>query len=291
MKKLLLPININWVRTNSVPDERFHIIDVGFNDFNTLKGYFQHYRTTHSTLHFVLDGKGFLELGGKRYDLGAGDCFYIPCNADKCYAPNENEPWKYVFFTMEGSAVDGFFNSLGFDEQHPVRHIEQNAQDIADSFGELIRALYDTNDAANLFMMSALYKIAAHINRETQDAAPRDANAKHSLAAQIKRCIDANYFDPNFNVNTICQMLFYSHSYLFQVFYSVNKLSLKEYLMQTRLQKAAQLLTQTALPVKSIAESVGYLDCVQFSKIFTKKYGIQPTAYRKKNNVPSYKTT
>ena len=285
LKKIIFPIGKNWARTNSIHNERFHVLDVGFNDFSTLKGYYQHYKTSHSTLHFVLDGHGFLELSGRRYELSAGDCFYIPGNEDKCYAPKEAAPWKYCFFTLEGNAVDEFFRNIGFSLTKPVQHIERNAQSIADTFAELIQTLYSSNDAASLFMMSALYKIAAYIRRETQSPIPHDANAKHQLASQIKKCIESNYFDPNFNVGTICQMMFYSHSYLFQVFYSVNHISLKEYLLQVRLQKAAQLLEQTTLPVKAISESVGYVDYIHFTKIFTKKYGIHPTAYRKKNSV------
>lgn len=283
MKKIVFPFDQNWARTNSINDKRFHILDVGYNDFTKLKGYYQHYTTAHSTLHFVLDGEGFLELGESRYDLSAGDCFFIPGNEDKCYAPKEQDPWKYCFFTMEGYEVDTFFKNLGFDKAHPVRHVEQNAQNIADTFASLIRTLFDSNDAADLFMMSALCKIAAYVKQETQNCAPHDANAKLLLSAQIKRCIETNYFDPNFNVQTICQMMFYSHSYLFQVFYSVNNISLKDYLLQVRLQKAAQLLSQTAMPVKSISESVGYVDYVHFSKIFMQKYGVRPTVYRKTN--------
>ena len=52
------------------------------------------------------------------------------------------------------------------------------------------------------------------------------------------------------------------------------------YLEELRMQYAAQLLRTTALRVNEIACSVGYLDALYFSRAFSRRMGLSPTAYR-----------
>jgi len=52
-------------------------------------------------------------------------------------------------------------------------------------------------------------------------------------------------------------------------------------LTQTRMAKAASLLAQGRLPVGQIAEQVGYQSEAAFNRIFKRRYGIGPGAYRR----------
>ncbi|MEE7506826.1 AraC family transcriptional regulator [Methylobacterium mesophilicum] len=53
-----------------------------------------------------------------------------------------------------------------------------------------------------------------------------------------------------------------------------------EYLQRARLQRAAKMLTASPMPVKVIAESVGYASRSYFSHAFKAAYGCDPSAYR-----------
>lgn len=54
------------------------------------------------------------------------------------------------------------------------------------------------------------------------------------------------------------------------------------YINLTKLEHAKYLLEQTAFPIGTIMEKVGYMDCAHFSKIFKKYYGVSPLKYRDK---------
>ena len=58
-------------------------------------------------------------------------------------------------------------------------------------------------------------------------------------------------------------------------------MSPQEYLMQTRMQHACDLLRKTELPVHVISSSVGYENALTFSKIFKQKKGVSPLDYRR----------
>ncbi|XID91656.1 ABC transporter substrate-binding protein [Paenibacillaceae bacterium WGS1546] len=53
-----------------------------------------------------------------------------------------------------------------------------------------------------------------------------------------------------------------------------------EYLIRLRLSKAKTLLCETDVPLKQIAEAVGYADSYHFSRLFKKHEGVSPGRYR-----------
>ncbi|WGX72095.1 helix-turn-helix domain-containing protein [Pseudomonas aeruginosa] len=51
-----------------------------------------------------------------------------------------------------------------------------------------------------------------------------------------------------------------------------------------RLDKAKQLLTETSQSVPEVSEAIGYPAHEHFQKLFKKKIGKTPSAYRKENS-------
>jgi AraC-like DNA-binding protein len=60
-----------------------------------------------------------------------------------------------------------------------------------------------------------------------------------------------------------------------------------EYLKTLRLRRAAEILSSTDLPVKSVAARVGYLSRSAFTRAFVAHHGRGPTAFRMSANDPS----
>lgn len=55
-----------------------------------------------------------------------------------------------------------------------------------------------------------------------------------------------------------------------------------QFLTELRLKHAQKLLRTTTIPVKTIAELVGYQDSFYFCRVFKKQYDLTPTTYRQK---------
>lgn len=62
-----------------------------------------------------------------------------------------------------------------------------------------------------------------------------------------------------------------------------------DYLIQVRMRSAGDRLLHTDLPLKEVAESVGYADSYYFSRQFKKTTGISPSEYRQLNNAPEFR--
>jgi transcriptional regulator GlxA family with amidase domain len=57
-------------------------------------------------------------------------------------------------------------------------------------------------------------------------------------------------------------------------------MSLREYVVTARLDRARHLLTETSMTVGQIAQALGYRDPFLLSRQFTRRFGVAPSRYR-----------
>ena len=58
-------------------------------------------------------------------------------------------------------------------------------------------------------------------------------------------------------------------------------MTIHQYVVQARMQRAEKLLSTTEMPINDICRAVGYSDLSGFDRAFKKTFGIQPTAVRR----------
>ena len=58
-------------------------------------------------------------------------------------------------------------------------------------------------------------------------------------------------------------------------------MSIAKYILKKRIEKAAQLLSESGCHVREAAINVGFYDYNYFSKVFKKEMGITPLKYKK----------
>ena len=100
------------------------------------------------------------------------------------------------------------------------------------------------------------------------------------ILTQMDRLIAENYADPNFNPDLAADRLQISPAYCKKIFRANMGLSLSDYITRYRLEKAAELLRTTQVPVVAIAEACGFANINYFYTIFKKNYGVTAGTYR-----------
>ena len=106
-----------------------------------------------------------------------------------------------------------------------------------------------------------------------------DANGfENNLVMRALSYIEENY--ANATLTELSKLTGQSISRLCRLIKSVTGSTFKELLLQKRLSKSAELLTQTKLTVSDIIFSVGYSNTSYFYKAFKEKYNQTPSSYR-----------
>ena len=95
----------------------------------------------------------------------------------------------------------------------------------------------------------------------------------------VKQYIEEHYID-EVQLSDLALVAHVSPSYLSTRFKKEVGVSFSEYLVRFRINKAKDFLKKGNISCKEAAESVGYKDYAQFSKMFKKYIGITPTDYR-----------
>ena len=83
------------------------------------------------------------------------------------------------------------------------------------------------------------------------------------------------------SLNQIAEHIFVSKSTLTKQFRKELSMSVHDYICDSVLFEACQLLTKNTLSISAISEKLGFCDQFYFSRMFSEKFGIPPRDYRK----------
>ncbi|THF81648.1 AraC family transcriptional regulator [Cohnella fermenti] len=103
--------------------------------------------------------------------------------------------------------------------------------------------------------------------------------AKPQLADEIADYIRSRLREA-ISMETLSQTFHYSPHYLSRVFRRKYGRSPLSHLVHARMNRAKQLLAETDVSIRDIAESVGYSDMYYFTRLFKKQTGVTPVQYR-----------
>lgn len=107
----------------------------------------------------------------------------------------------------------------------------------------------------------------------------KQARESDTIIEQIDRYIDDHLAD-NLTRNSFSEVVYLNPVYLAELFRRAKGISIKRYVNQRRLEKAAELLLSTEENVYNIALKVGYPTSSYFSRKFREYYGVGPAEYR-----------
>ena len=245
----------------------FGISCVGYNDFHTVRGIYAFHKQSACTLHFVLSGRGCLEIGDNVRYVQGGEMFFTPADTEMRYYPDPDEPWNYVWFCLKDTAQCR--ELLGFSPENAVRPIP-HFHKVSAVLSHLLYAL-DTEEVGYFGALAAFYEI---LDICTAPAPPSGIHA-------VKALVDESFSHHSFRVERLCRDVGVSHAHLLRQFKAQYGVTVQRYVILRRMELARELLRTTELSVASVALSCGFQDENHFMKTFKKESGVSALQYRK----------
>ena len=244
------------------------LLNLGYNDFHVVKPAYAFRMQTFYTWHFVLSGKGTLEIGDQTYDIDSEQMFFIPPGVKMRYYPKSDALWEYVWFALTGNAARQYGELLGFSLDNPVIQSSYFPK-IRHSLKSMFESLDDTGGYFSA--LSCFYEIMEICT----SYAPRTG------IRRIKKLIDESFAFPAFNIQQLCYDAGISHAHMLRLFKDAYGTTVKKYVIQKRIALACELLVSSDLSVKSVAYSCGFSDELHFMKTFKKETGLSALQYKK----------
>lgn len=103
---------------------------------------------------------------------------------------------------------------------------------------------------------------------------------EQQMIQSIRSYVEEHYMEYDLSLDTIGEAFGLSAKYLSSYFKKHENVNLSDYISETRMQKARELLVSTNLSIEEIAGRVGYSGVVVFSRFFKKQEGVPPGKYR-----------
>ena len=99
----------------------------------------------------------------------------------------------------------------------------------------------------------------------------------------VIRYIEENLADPELTNEKIAKKKGISEVYLRKLFIASFNITPRQYVINSRIQKAKSMLTETPFSVTAIAEACGFSSLYHFCRAFKEKTGMTPSQYAKYN--------
>jgi len=111
-------------------------------------------------------------------------------------------------------------------------------------------------------------------------------SADEKLMQKVKEVIIKRLSDEQLSVDSLADEIGLSRAHFYRKVTALTGLPVNELIRSFRLERAAQLLAQNWGPVSQIAYEVGFSNPSYFSKRFKEKFGVLPSDYHVKDQVP-----
>ncbi len=256
---------------------------VGYNDFRTIspaKGL--RYRSKYS-FHYVRNGKGEFFIRNKKYELKAGDLFFLPTHEPLAYYPDEKEPWRYFFIDLYDPIAQEIAEFLGFSKSTPFISVA-NPENITEAFDNLFSGGTSSGEFYNRTLAVLSVLIFNTMHREL----PYDEQKLPDIVDNAKSIIKLNYTNSEFSIKMLADELHITNTHLTRVFHSSVGITPITYLNNVRLYEASSLIEKGITSIRELCDRCGFSDEHYFMKRFKKQYGCTVREHFKKSQEYEY---
>ena len=215
-------------------------------------------------IHYVINGEGEFARGNKIYKVKKGQLFVMRPNEVAYYKADKNNPWHYCW--------------VGFNSSIDLSQVFSDDVIDATEYEYIFTGLRESEhleSSKEIYICAKIYELVSLLS---QRKIPNDICA-YEYVLNAKNFIETNY-SSEINVEMIAKHLNLNRSYLSTIFKRYMGKSPKQYIINYRLNKAAELIVVYNYKTKEAAEICGYPDRHNFSKIFRSRYGVSPMKYK-----------
>ena len=281
-----------------VDDELYSTLIIGTDAFpagifsDDLKHFSQGFVNWHKQkeieISYVIEGSVKVCVLEEECEISAGDAFVILPDRLHSIQAGTKAGAKYATIIFHPCLLNGFAGSF-FEQSYyaPVIKSEKayyrisQTVDIQEIFSDM-EWIFENFGSEPLAVQRRLQDIWITLSRHTFEKEIR--HEKRPQDVKILRMIEylrKNYGD-KFSLSDMASAQNVSRGECCRFFKKMMGMTISEYLLEYRLAKSTELLTNTSDSITEIAHAVGFCSASNFSALFKEKTGHTPSQYRKK---------
>lgn len=231
------------------------------------------------TLVYITRGSGKLEShSGGTHTINAGDLFILYPGEWHRFQPDADTGWDEHWVEFDGEQARRIMSHPAFSPKQPVHSIGADEPILA-LFIEISEATQTQPPGFEQIIATQASQIVARLLARLQYSSPE---AREMETCIRRACLHIlQHAEQAIDTLQLSRELGISHSAFRNHFKQITGLPPGQYQIQIRLNKARRLLRNSTLSIQEIAEQLGFDSIYYFSRLFKKKTGCSPLAFRK----------
>lgn len=227
---------------------------------------------------YLVNGKGVFESKSiAKKEINAGDVILLFPGEWHRYKAEPAQVWESYFIGADGLMLDNLQQNQVFQPENPVLSIGFN-QLILNYFLEVIDLVQVEKTGYQATGAGILHQLLAELFTMNQRINHFD-NKKERRIQQAK-VIFLQHVNKNITADEVARELGVSYSLFRQEFKKFTGFSPADYFIDLKISKAKAMLLHEEIQVKEVAYQLGFSSDQHFSKVFKKRVGVSPGAFR-----------
>lgn len=219
----------------------------------------------------VIDGSCTQIINEKTMFMDKNSCLLL-CPGDRHKYISQSDDVNIVSVSVEKDEFDGFANIFRFKKENKCFLTMLNMTQLS-----TLLAFYHANceEEYKLFLANLI-----KINID-------NFKGKDSIPPTLKFAVNEMTKPENLKIGVkrFTELSGYSKSHLSRLMNKHYGITLHQFIINTRLESAYNLLVLTKINMEELSESLGYASFSHFNKIFKCRYGITPAVLRKSRSI------
>ena len=229
---------------------------------------------------YISAGRGWFDSAATgRIPIEAGMVIELFPGVWHSYAPDPATGWNEHWVGFNGDLPRRLVRRGFFGADAPVLRAGEERR-LLGMFDDIMEAVRGNHPALQQVLAGATLRILALLYSTRQSELTGDDPALRVVHQAVDRLRES--VEGDLDIPSLAQELCVSYRWLRQAFAHHTGLSPHQYFLEIRLARARDLLAQTTLSTKEIAQRVGFGDPQYFCRLFHKKVGLPPGVWRER---------
>lgn len=237
-------------------------------------------------LMVVTEGTLYIADHSREYAVNKGEYLLMAPTPHQYGTRPGSCEFYWMHFDYDGGLQDHTCHSS--PTEYDATHLIIPTQGTLSSLERIIILMKQLQDSDRRYKESALNNalcssILAELSAQNRHAQTKDKQLKEQLYSDILDYISW-HAQGRLRVSEIAAYFGYNEKYLTTFFKKYSGITLKQYILQTKMDLAQSVLSETTEPISQIAFRLGFSDAHNFSNAFHKVTGLSPSEYRASYN-------
>lgn len=222
-------------------------------------------------IEYISKGKGYIKCNGQKHTVRAGQIYIIKSYTAHEYWADKDNPYEKIWMNVSGSFIRHMMDAFNFLEPVIIRNV-----DLSSCFYKIKEILENGHDteAISHVMLEMFFQISESSQFQQQKDIPLADKIRKELDKNINTSISSADVAAIFNVTPV---------YANRVFKAKYGQTIKQYVNEAALKKAAHWLKNSDFSIGEISDILGYCNDNYFSGLFKRAYGMSPKQYQMKH--------